>query len=309
MGSRRPPCTELREPDVPDLIPEAPRKADHAGGGSRAASAPKTQKDAPQDAPTGSAHLYGPRVHIESDPWTSSALAKLSSSSCTHTELVAVVRAVSARLATTAFGAELPSSYAETPTRMADKHGESVGTWRGAALDPAAKIVVIDVIRGGMIPAQAVFELLSLVLPIESLRLDHLNMQRIAGADGHVERVDLSGSKVGGSIEGATLILPDPMGATGATMVRALEHLMAEHGQPARIVMLPLIATPEFLRTVLDFDERVVVYAGRLDRGMSPADVLEEVPGARWAEESGLDDEDYIVPGAGGVGELLNNSY
>ncbi len=192
---------------------------------------------------------------------------------------------------------------------MAEKHGDAIGTWRGEALDPRAKIVVIDVIRGGMIPAQTIFELLTLVMPIESLRLDHLNMQRIAGQDGHVARVDLSGSKVGGSIEGATLILPDPMGATGATMVRALEHLIAEHGQPAQIVMLPLIGTPEFLRTVLDFDDRVSVYAGRLDRGMSPAGVLGEAPGARWAEESGLDDEDYIVPGAGGVGELLNNSY
>ena len=73
--------------------------------------------------------------------------------------------------------------------------------------------------------------------------------------------------------------------------------------------MLPLIATPEFLKTVLGFDERIHVVAGRLDRGMSPQDVLESPLGTRWAEESGLDQDDYIVPGAGGVGELLNNSY
>ncbi|MFT6108777.1 MAG: uracil phosphoribosyltransferase [Planctomycetota bacterium] len=276
---------------MPNLSPE-PDVAKRSGG-----------------APEGASHAYGDRVHIVSDPWTASALAKLSSPDCSHTELVAIVRAVSARLATTAFAAELPSRPQTAQTRMADKHGASLGTWRGEALDPSGKVVVIDVIRGGMIPAQTIFELLTLVMPIESLRLDHLNMQRVAGADGHVERVDLSGSKVGGPIEGATLILPDPMGATGGTMVRALEHLIAEYGEPARIVMLPLIATPEFLRTVLDFDERVTVYVGRLDRGMSAPEVLRDVPGARWAEESGLDDEDYIVPGAGGVGELLNNSY
>jgi uracil phosphoribosyltransferase len=42
---------------------------------------------------------------------------------------------------------------------------------------------------------------------------------------------------------------------------------------------------------------------------MSPPDVLAEIPGARWDEESGLDDDDYIVPGAGGVGEIINNSW
>ncbi|QDV08881.1 uracil phosphoribosyltransferase [Planctomycetes bacterium Poly30] len=282
---------------MPDLIPK-PRASAAAPGSSGAIG-----------EPAGTTHLYGSRVHIAGDPWTASALAKLSAPTCTHTELVAIVRAVSTRLATAAFAAELPAATTSVRTRMADKHGAALGTWRGDALDPAAMTVVIDVIRGGMIPAQTVFELLTLVLPIESLRLDHLNMQRVPGEDGHVERVELSGSKVGGSIEGATLILPDPMGATGATMVRALEHLFGEYGQPASIVMLPLIVTPEFLRTVLDFDDRVRVYAGRLDRGMSSQEVLAEVPGARWAEESGLDDEDYIVPGAGGVGELLNNSY
>ncbi len=253
-------------------------------------------------------HAYGSRVEIVSDPWTATALSRLSSPDGSHTELVAIVKAVTARLAATAFE-HLPTAPAATVTRMAEKHGEQLGTWRGTALDSSAGIVVIDVIRGGMIPSQVIFELLTLVLPIDGLRLDHLNMERVAGADGHVERVDLSGSKVGGSIEGATLILPDPMGATGATMVRALEHLMEKHGQPAKILMLPLIATPEFLKTVLEFDDRVHVVAGRLDRGMSSAEVLKTPLGARWSEESGLDDDDYIVPGAGGVGELLNNSY
>jgi uracil phosphoribosyltransferase len=29
----------------------------------------------------------------------------------------------------------------------------------------------------------------------------------------------------------------------------------------------------------------------------------------RWDEERGLDDHHYIVPGAGGVGEVLNNAW
>lgn len=282
---------------MPEIVPEPPM----------AQSPMETMIPTPGRS-SAAAHAYGQRVEIMGDPWTATALAKLSSPGGSHTELVAIVKAVTARLAARAFE-HLPSAPSSTVTRMAEKHGEELGTWRGTAVDSSAGIVVVDVIRGGMIPSQVIFELLTLVLPIDALRLDHLNMERVAGADGHVERVDLSGSKVGGSIEGATLILPDPMGATGATMVRALEHLIQEHGQPAKILMLPLIATPEFLRTVLEFDDRVHVVAGRLDRGMSAADVLQTPLGARWAEESGLDADDYIVPGAGGVGELLNNSY
>jgi uracil phosphoribosyltransferase len=37
--------------------------------------------------------------------------------------------------------------------------------------------------------------------------------------------------------------------------------------------------------------------------------VLAAVPGERWAEERGLDPHDYIVPGAGGVGELIYNAF
>ena len=53
----------------------------------------------------------------------------------------------------------------------------------------------------------------------------------------------------------------------------------------------------------------VVVYALRLDRGLSAPDVLETVPGVRWDEERGLDDRQYIVPGGGGFGEVLNNAF
>jgi hypothetical protein len=37
--------------------------------------------------------------------------------------------------------------------------------------------------------------------------------------------------------------------------------------------------------------------------------VLATVPGTHWAEEKGLDEHQYIVPGAGGVGEILNNAW
>jgi uracil phosphoribosyltransferase len=70
-----------------------------------------------------------------------------------------------------------------------------------------------------------------------------------------------------------------------------------------------LIITPEYLRHVRARHPDVIVYALRLDRGLSPADVLATVPGERWADERGLTDHHYIVPGGGGLGEIINNSF
>jgi hypothetical protein len=53
----------------------------------------------------------------------------------------------------------------------------------------------------------------------------------------------------------------------------------------------------------------LIVYALRLDRGLSSDRALASVPGKYWDEERGLNDTQYIVPGAGGVGELLNNAW
>ena len=253
-------------------------------------------------------HGYGPRVHLVGDPWSATALARLGSEEVRHPELMALVRALYTGLAQRALGAELPTVEVDVPTRMAALHPDA-GHYRGPALDPSAPVVVLDIIRGGIVPAQVCFELLTQVRPLDGLRLDHLNMARVADEAGRVAGVDLSGSKVGGSTVGVTLVVPDPMGATGATLLRAYEYLSETYGRPAKVLCLPLIATPEFLRAVVDGIPEAVVYALRVDRGLSAADVLATPPGTHWERERGLNDQGYIVPGAGGVGEVLNNSW
>ena len=80
-------------------------------------------------------------------------------------------------------------------------------------------------------------------------------------------------------------------------------------GTPRRIINIHLIVTPEYLRRMTTQHPDVVVYAVRLDRGLSQPDVLATVPGTRWDEERGLTDHQYIVPGGGGFGEIMNNAY
>jgi uracil phosphoribosyltransferase len=168
--------------------------------------------------------------------------------------------------------------------------------------------IYYGLIRAGIVPSQVCFELLTALLTTENVRLDHLTMARMSDADGNVTGVDLSGSKIGGPVDGAVLILPDPMGATGKTTERVLRHYHESFGRPSKVIALPMIATPEYLRAVLEFDD-LVVYTARLDRGMSDPDVLGTVPGAHWDRERGLDEKSYIVPGAGGMGEVINNSW
>jgi uracil phosphoribosyltransferase len=120
----------------------------------------------------------------------------------------------------------------------------------------------------------------------------------------------IGGMKIGGDVDGAFLLFPDPMGATGGSLSTAIETYKTKvPGTPRRIINLHLIVTPEYLRTMTKAHPDVQVYCLRLDRGLSAPEVLETVPGTRWDEERGLDDHQYIVPGGGGFGEIMNNAF
>ncbi|MBK7643090.1 MAG: uracil phosphoribosyltransferase [Planctomycetes bacterium] len=268
--------------------------------------APPAQRDPSSDWEL--AHRYGPRVHILDNVFLLSALARIGSPQVAHRDLMALLRTVYQSLLVTACGRELPRRAVERQTRMAAAHPQA-GFYRGPAFDERTEVVVVDIIRAGIVPAQVCFELLVSLLDEQRVRLDHLTMARRSDAQGHVTGVDLSGSKIGGRIEGSVLLLPDPMGATGATTVRALRHYAEHWGKPAKVIALPMIATPEYLRAVLEANAELVVYTARLDRGLSDAEVLATIPGTHWDREKGLDEQSYIVPGAGGMGEVINNAW
>ncbi len=253
------------------------------------------------------AHHYGERVHLIENPFLRTVLTRVSSDDASLPEVLNLLRVAYEMLLGEAIH-EFPSAYAEVPTRMHEQHPKE-GVLRGPVLDPSAKVVICDVVRAGIVPSQVCFERLLSVLPDSALRLDHLHMSRVSDAEGHVTGVDLSGSKIGGSVDGAILLIPDPMGATGSTILRAVQHYTDHYGTPAKIIAMPVVVTPEYLRAVLAGIDGIQIYAGRLDRGLSDADVLNTTPGAEWERERGLNENGYIVPGAGGMGEVLNNSW
>ena len=80
-------------------------------------------------------------------------------------------------------------------------------------------------------------------------------------------------------------------------------------GNMRKGVAIHLIVTPEYLRAMAESHPELTIYALRLDRGLSEPDVLETIPGTHPERERGLDDRHYIVPGMGGLGELVNNAF
>ncbi|MEJ7729481.1 MAG: uracil phosphoribosyltransferase [Polyangiaceae bacterium] len=253
-------------------------------------------------------HRYGPAVHLLDDPLALTLLARTCSPDTGQPDVGRLIRMLYEMLARTVLAAEFPRVRVATPTRMVSYHPEAV--YRGTALSRATKAVTVGIARAGTMPSQIVFELMNDVLDPALVRQDHLFMSRQTNAQGEVIGATWHDAKIGRDVADRYVLVPDPMGATGSSMVSALSYYKTElEGAPAKCIAMHLIITPEYIKRVHDAHPDAVIYALRLDRGLSSAKVLKEVPGALWAEERGLNDIHYIVPGAGGVGEILNNAW
>lgn len=86
------------------------------------------------------------------------------------------------------------------------------------------------------------------------------------------------------TIEGKTLILADPMLATGKSFLRSIETILA-HGDPEIIHIAAVIASPEGIKYL---QERI------------------KIPFKLWigAVDQSLNSQSYIVPGLGDAGDL-----
>jgi uracil phosphoribosyltransferase len=253
-------------------------------------------------------HRYGERVHILADPLSLTMLAKLCAKGTVQPEVNRLVSELYRSLVHEVVAAEFPREPLALPTRMIDVTPR--GVWRGDGIAISTPAVVVAVARAGLLPSQSTFDFLNQVLQPEGVRQDHLALARTVDEKGGVTGAGLYASKIGGPVDNAVLLIPDPMGATGSTVSKVIEQYSSDvYGKPAKIIAVHLIITPEYLRHVSKAHPEVVVYALRLDRGLSSREVLTQVPGERWDEERGLTDHHYIVPGGGGLGEIINNSF
>lgn len=253
-------------------------------------------------------HEYGNKVHILAEPFCQSVMARIGHPQTFLPELNHLMEFCYKTLLERAVSELFDREVIKSDTRM--KEFTEAGVFWGQVVSPNSKAVCVDMARAGTWPSHTCFEQLHLILDPKNLRQDHFYLNRKTNEQGQVIGVDVSGSKIGGDVEGAYVLFPDPMGATGGSLSHCVDHYKKEvKGAAKKYIALHLIVTPEYLKRMTTDHPDVEIFALRLDRGLSSKEVLEAKPGHFWDQEKGLNDHQYIVPGAGGVGEILNNSF
>ena len=253
-------------------------------------------------------HQYGSNIHILKDPYLMTLLEKIGNPLTTQPLLTEYVKKAYHHLFIQIVSCIFERQKISTHTRMITHHPE--GFYEGEVINQNLKVVCVDLARAGMIPSQLIYSELNYLLNPENIRQDHFYAARTVNDKNEVTGVDISGSKIGGGVDDAYVLFPDPMGATGGTICEAIKHYKHKvPGKAKKYITAHLIITPEYIQRIQREHPDVVVFAIRLDRGLSSDQALASIPGKYPELERGLNQHQYIVPGAGGVGELLNNSF
>ncbi len=253
-------------------------------------------------------HLYGEQVHILNSPYLRTILNKICSNDITQPLFTEYVKKAYSFLLHEAASHFFESEITESPTRMQEFHEQ--GIYKGVSLKQDSKVVVVDLARAGMIPSQMIYEELNYLFDYKNIRQDHFYAARKTNELNEVIGVDISGSKIGGPVDDSFVIFPDPMGATGGTISEAINFYKKQvPGKAKKFISIHLIITPEYISRIKADHPDCEIYAVRLDRGLSTKKALQSIAGTYPDEEAGLNANQYIVPGAGGIGELLNNAF
>lgn len=251
-------------------------------------------------------HGYGSNFHLLSDPFLLSLLARLCSEETTQPVINELITTLYSSMIKIAVNAEFPTYFGKIRTRMSVDHPEAV--LQHPMIDPNTPVVSVNLARAGTLPSHICYTALNYFMNPKIVRQDHISIGRTTDEQEKVIGSRVSGHKIGGLIDQAIVILPDPMGATGSTLVEALD-LYKARGNALKYIALHCIVTPEYLKKVQTHHPDLRIYAIRLDRGLSSPEILKTKLGTFWDQEKGLNKKQYIVPGGGGFGEIMNNAY
>ncbi|MCK5883873.1 MAG: hypothetical protein KAG61_09305 [Bacteriovoracaceae bacterium] len=252
-------------------------------------------------------HKYSKNVHLLANPYLQTILAKFGRPEVKHPLVNSYVRMLYNHLMTEVINNEFPTTEVKWDTRM--KEFSPLGVFEGEVV-AETPVVVVDLARAGTWPSHICFDSLNYLINPDIIREDHFYLNRKTNDAGEVIGVDASGSKIGGGKEGAIVLFPDPMGATGGTISHSISHYKENvPGKELKFISIHLVITPEYIQRLTKEHPDVQIYALRLDRGHSDEETLKTIPGTHPDKEKGLNEIQYIVPGLGGVGEVLSNSY
>ena len=151
-------------------------------------------------------HRYGPDVHILADPLALTQLARLCAKGTYQPEINRLVGILYGDLLRAVVNTEFPRRPTATPTRMIDSTPQ--GVFHGETIDPELRAVTVNIARAGTLPSQITYDFLNTLLDPRLVRQDHFVMARVLDAASHVIGSQISGSKIGGDVDDAMLILP-----------------------------------------------------------------------------------------------------
>jgi len=253
-------------------------------------------------------HNYGSNIHILSDHILTTYLARLSSKNTIQPQINQLVDMLYQQLILKVASAEFPKTVTKVDTRMINVTER--GVWEGDVVVPSTPVVIASMARAGILPGLTCFNTLSDLLDGNVVRHDYFGIGRVVNNEHKVTGAAVTYSKVGGPFKKSILVIPDPMGATGGSVVETVRTYEREvEDRPRKTIAIHLIITPEYIKHIQKELPDLEVYAVRLDRGLSDPDVLASVPGTYPDREKGLTENHYIVPGAGGLGEIMTNAF
>ena len=253
-------------------------------------------------------HFYGHQVRILNDVFLSSILARLCSPEVFQPKINNLVETLYTSLINEVIRCEFSTLSLKHPTRMTASHPTCFLELE--QINPQQKTICVNIARAGTWPSHICYHNLHQVIDAPLIRQDHIFASRMTDDQEQVTGSEFGGMKIGGDKQDAIVLFPDPMGATGNTILSALDWYKNKvAGKVKKFIALHLIVTPEYLRTVTSRHPDLIIYSLRLDRGLSDSQILETVPGTHWDLEKGLNSKQYIVPGGGGFGEIMNNSF
>ncbi len=160
-------------------------------------------------------HGYGNNVHLLSDVVLLSELAELSQKTTPVARCNRLVRDIYQGMLRYVLAAEFPRTHADVRTRMFDHTPR--GVFSGELIDRDTDAVTVALARAGTLPSQVCFEFLGELLAPDRVRQDHVYLNRKTNDAGEVIGTNYSGSKIGGGIKNAMVLVPDPMAATGGS--------------------------------------------------------------------------------------------
>lgn len=201
-------------------------------------------------------------VHLVAHPVAHDALMALRDRTTTSDRFRALAYRVALVLAVEATR-DLPVAPAEVETPLEVAHGHVV----------AADVVAVPVLRAGLGMLAAVLELLP------RARVGHIGLQR----DERTAEAATYFSKLPPGLGASTILMVDPMLATGGSAVAAIDLVKRAGGTDIRL--LCIVAAPEGIAAVEAAHPGIHVYTPVVDRQ--------------------LDERKFILPGLGDFGDRL----